>query len=361
MKQRKHKRFFILFLFILLACTLGYKTKAYAAKAYFSVEKFTIGQGYLVEPVEVEIKDNEPASTVTERVLKQAGYTCQIGSAMGWYLAGINKADNGNSSVPICIQNMAEDAPKTGDLLPAREKNNYYPGLYEFSYSANAGWMFFINNKDMPVGAANFYLKDGDVVRLRFTLYGIGADLGNGRTGSLSLPNLDAITKRMAVYNANRKICDAKGYASVYASAKSIVTNMDSTPTQVEQAYAKLPTEAQMIQWAAEQAAKEKAEADRQKYTPAKTKIKKITSKKKQAKLTWKKITGATGYEIQMSKKKASGFKKIATIKKAKTVTYTKKKLKSRKTMYFRVRAYRKVGKITYYGAYSAVKKIKIK
>ena len=163
--------------------------------------------------------------------------------------------------------------------------------------------MFFINNKDMPVGAANFYLKDGDVVRLRFTLYGIGADLGNGRTGSLSLPNLDAITKRMAVYNANRKICDAKGYASVYASAKSIVTNMDSTPTQVEQAYAKLPTEAQMIQWAAEQAAKEKAEADRKKYTPAKTKIKKITSKKKQAKLTWKKITGATGYEIEMSKK----------------------------------------------------------
>lgn len=104
-----------------------------------------------------------------------------------------------------------------------------------------------------------------------------------------------------------------------------------------------------------------KKEAEKKKHTPAKAKITKITSKKKQVKLTWKKILSASGYEIEMSKKKASGFKKIATIKKAKTVNYTKKKLKPKKTMYFRVRAYRKVGNTTYYGAYSAVKKIKIK
>ncbi len=361
MNQKKHKTFFILSLFILLVCSLGYKTKASAAKVYFSVEKFTIGQGYIVEPVEVEIKDNEPVSTVTERVLKQARYNYSIGSSMGWYLAGIDNADSGKGSIPKCIQDMAEDAPKTEDLLPAEEKNASYPGLYESSYSSTAGWMFFPNNQDMPVGAANYFLKDGDVVRLRFTLYGLGADLGNGRAGSLSLPNLDSITKRMAVYNANRKICDAKGYAPVYESVKSIVTNMDSTLKEVEQAYAKLPTEVQIRKWAAEQAAKEKAEADKKRYTPAKVKITKIISKKKLAKLTWKKIASASGYEIWMSAKKASGFKRIATIKKAKTVTYTKKKLKSKKTMYFRVRAYRKVGKTKYYGAFSAVKKKKIK
>ncbi len=258
---------------------------------------------------------------------------------------------------------MAEDAPRTEDLVPAKEKNMDFPGLYEFSYSQTAGWMFFVNNKDMPVGAANYHLRDGDVVRLRFTLYSkdrYGEDLGSGENG-LALPNLDAVTRRMAVYNSNRKACDAKGYAPVYKSVKAVVTNMDSTPQEVQQAYAKLPTEVKMRQWGAELAEKEKAAADKKKYTPSKAKITKITSKKKLAKLTWKKISGVSGYEIQMSKKKASGFKKVATIKKAATVTYTKKKLKSKKTMYFRVRAYRKVGKTTYYGAYSTVKKIKIK
>lgn len=104
-----------------------------------------------------------------------------------------------------------------------------------------------------------------------------------------------------------------------------------------------------------------KKEQEKKKYTPAKAKITKIISGKKQAKLTWKKIASASGYEIEMSSKKASGFKKIATIKKAKTVTYTKKKLKSGKTMYFRIRAYRSVGKTTYYGAYSTAKKVKIR
>lgn len=104
-----------------------------------------------------------------------------------------------------------------------------------------------------------------------------------------------------------------------------------------------------------------KKEAEVKKYTPAKVKISKISSKKKKVRLTWKKITSASGYEIQMSSKKSSGFKKVALIKMAKTTTYTKKKLKSKKTMYFRVRAYRTVGKTTYYGAYSAVKKVKVK
>ena len=99
----------------------------------------------------------------------------------------------------------------------------------------------------------------------------------------------------------------------------------------------------------------------KKKYTPAKVKITRITPGKKKVKLTWKKINKATGYQVQMSTKKSSGYKKIATIKKAKTVTYTKKKLKSKKTMYFRIRAYRKVGKVTYYGPYSAVKKAKVK
>ena len=62
-----------------------------------------------------------------------------------------------------------------------------------------------------------------------------------------------------------------------------------------------------------------------------------------------------------MSTKKNSGYKKVATVKNGKKVTYTKKSLKGKKTYYFKIKAYKKVGKTTYRSAYSAVKKVKVK
>lgn len=221
------------------------------SKVYYSVEKFTIGQGYLVEPTEIAITEGEALSTVTERLLKKNGFTwsSEITSSYGWYLEGIDNADTGDGYVPQCIQNMGPDAPRDEDILPAKEKNGRdYPGLYAYSYTMYSGWMFYPNNQDKSVGAGYYSLKDGDVIRLRFTLYGIGADLDNGREGSLSLPNLDAVTKRMAVYNANKKACDAKGYASAYTTVKAVVTNMDSTKEEIEEVYKLLPEESQMEQ-----------------------------------------------------------------------------------------------------------------
>lgn len=82
---------------------------------------------------------------------------------------------------------------------------------------------------------------------------------------------------------------------------------------------------------------------------------------KKAAKLTWYSYRDASGYQIQMSTKKTSGFKKVATIKKGSTVSYTKKNLTKGKTYYFRVRAYTKYKGKTYYSGWSDVKKVKIR
>ena len=48
--------------------------------------------------------------------------------------------------------------------------------------------------------------------------------------------------------------------------------------------------------------------------------------------------------------KKNSGYKKVKTITKNKTVTYKAGKLKKKKTYYFKIRTYRKAGGTTYYG-----------
>ncbi len=93
---------------------------------------------------------------------------------------------------------------------------------------------------------------------------------------------------------------------------------------------------------------------------PAKVKSIKATNKKKgKTVVSFKKVTGAAGYQIQYAKnKKFTKGKKSKTTKKTK---YTIKKLTKKKTYYFRVRAYKLVNGTKKYGKWSAVKKLKIK
>lgn len=101
----------------------------------------------------------------------------------------------------------------------------------------------------------------------------------------------------------------------------------------------------------------------------AKKKLKKVTissvksTKSKQATVNWKKVTDTTGYivEYSTSKKFTKKTTKKVTIKKAKTLKTTLKKLKSGKKYYIRIRAYKTVGKKTVYGAYRSVKTVKVK
>lgn len=91
---------------------------------------------------------------------------------------------------------------------------------------------------------------------------------------------------------------------------------------------------------------------------PAKVKISVKNIKKKKVKVTLKKVSGATGYQIFYStKKNMKGAKSVKT----KKLSYTIKKLKKKKTYYIRARAYKKAGSVIKYGKYSAKKKIKIK
>ncbi|MCR5704326.1 MAG: hypothetical protein K6G85_06855, partial [Eubacterium sp.] len=82
---------------------------------------------------------------------------------------------------------------------------------------------------------------------------------------------------------------------------------------------------------------------------------------KKKVTIRWKKLKGAAGYQVQMSKKKKKGFKTIATIKSGSKVKYVKKKLKRKKKYFFRVRAFVYSGSTKIYGKWSKVKNAKVK
>lgn len=81
----------------------------------------------------------------------------------------------------------------------------------------------------------------------------------------------------------------------------------------------------------------------------------------KKMKVSWKKDTSVTGYQIQYSTNKNFKSAKTITVKKAKTTSATISKLKSKKKYYVRVRAYKTVSKTTFYGSWSSAKNVKVR
>jgi len=95
------------------------------------------------------------------------------------------------------------------------------------------------------------------------------------------------------------------------------------------------------------------------KITPAKVKVKKVAREAKgtKAKISLKKVKGATGYVVKISTSKK--LKKKTTItKNVKLTTFSLKKLKKNKKYYIKVRAVRKTGKTKVYGLWSKPKRI---
>lgn len=74
----------------------------------------------------------------------------------------------------------------------------------------------------------------------------------------------------------------------------------------------------------------------------------------------WSAVT-ATGYEIYMATGKDGQYKKIKTVTKSTTTSYTKSSLKSGTTYSFIVRAYKTVGDTKLYGDFSKVKYANVK
>ena len=94
---------------------------------------------------------------------------------------------------------------------------------------------------------------------------------------------------------------------------------------------------------------------------PSKPALKVANVNETKLKLTWGEISGASGYVIQRSTKKTSGFKTVKTITKGVTVSYTDTKLTLGKTYYYRIRAYRTVSGKRVYSSYSSTKSLQVK
>lgn len=87
---------------------------------------------------------------------------------------------------------------------------------------------------------------------------------------------------------------------------------------------------------------------------PGKAGFERVRKKGSKIKFTVKKQSNVTGYQIYVKRKKGGSYKKYKTIKASKrTFTVSKAYYKKHR---FKVRAYKKIGRKIYYGAFSNTK-----
>ena len=94
---------------------------------------------------------------------------------------------------------------------------------------------------------------------------------------------------------------------------------------------------------------------------PAIPKVTVTTVKAKQAVISWKRVSRASGYVIYRSTSKKGTYSKVKTITSGSTVSYTNTKLTSNKKYYYKVRAYKTLNGKNVYSSYSAAKSVTIK
>lgn len=249
------------FLAILIICLIGLGSltgfpvtaKAQGASVVISVEKFSLGKGWIVEPDVVPITENETVASVLTRYMEEQGYPLVVkkNSSYGWYLVGIENADDGGAlNIPSFIRDKAK---KDGYTLTNDLTNTYAPTLQEFSYSSEkagtttSGWIYSVNDEIPSYTMDSYKLKNNDVVRLQFTLYGTGLDISGKEQGTTLYTRADKtalLTKLAYINQAPDAWLLTDSDKEAYEQACKVAQKLNATKTEVENAVNALPQNA---------------------------------------------------------------------------------------------------------------------
>ena len=174
------RKYVILFLLVLgvslFGKTASVRAEDTAAKGQIvmSVEKATIGQGYIMEPQYVDFYEGDTLATITLRQLTRIGrhynYDGRIQS--GFYLSEISDPGRDPIQVPEYIQN---DMRKMGITLYQTDFTPEYLG--EKDYSRQSGWIYDYNGVQPNVSSCDITPRNGDVLQWKFTMVALGHDV----------------------------------------------------------------------------------------------------------------------------------------------------------------------------------------
>jgi hypothetical protein len=202
------------------------------------VEANTLGLGFLVKPTLTDISPGENAASVIERLLAENGFaSSHSGSAeSGYYLTGISPVDQTAVAIPDFITLEADE-----DDINYDDRTDLT--LRSYDYYDMSGWMFTINDAFSQVGASDCILEPNDVLRLQFSVYGWGADLGVkdgfGFPNIIDVCDKTELTWRVAELRS-RYDDDALELNESYAAALTALTDAAATQDEVNAALSKL-------------------------------------------------------------------------------------------------------------------------
>ncbi|QUG42376.1 S-layer homology domain-containing protein [Psychrobacillus sp. INOP01] len=202
-----------------------------------SVEKFTLGQGYINEPVRVPFYEGDNVAQVLVNLLGDGNYENMGSVDSSFYLAAIYDPSPREVKVPQYILD------KSGPINERTESN----WLGQFDYTDMSGWMVAVKNDFISRGASDWFPEDGDVIRWQFTVWGYGADLGGGFGGNnyINPANKDVLTAKIAEINSapnKNEILANTNVKSAYDAAYLQLTNMESSQSDVDTALTQLYT-----------------------------------------------------------------------------------------------------------------------
>lgn len=239
MKQIKRKWLYLISTLCLLGACIGLGgVSAKADSIILSVERFSVGGDFIIEPTEVEIQENEKYSSVIPRAIDATGTYQAVSkdSSMGYYMQGINGAQC-ELNVPSCVKDILS---KKGETI-GNNKHTDVKGLYEFDYTKSSGWMYTVNDQYVD-GMSSVTAHDGDVVRVMYTL-ALGADLFGKETsygGAVYYPVADKteLLRLMAEANTAPKWWNNGGedFTNAYQTAKKVMAKMNADESTVDSA-----------------------------------------------------------------------------------------------------------------------------
>ena len=208
-------------------------TPAATNETVISVEKGTLGQGYIIEPTAVTLQSGDTVKTVTERVLEANSRSALTRTeGYGYYIAGISDPDRGAISIPAFVQQMITAKDLKVNINDIKEPQY----LNEFDYTTQSGWMYCVNNVYPEVGAASTKLNSGDVIRWQFTMVGQGQDLkeGDPSISANEKLNRDNLYKTMAYIHKTSELMNRADIRTAYANCINVLGNLTSKKSDLK-------------------------------------------------------------------------------------------------------------------------------
>lgn len=159
-------------------------------EVYLAIDDFILGndiEDFILPPKKIKTTNK---TSVAKTIVKEIGGMIKYSGSTdsNFYMSALDALAFAPQTIeyeklPKCFKTVVESGkalPKFEQTDTDMEIKNTGGWLGEFDYTSMSGWLYSVNGKYPNVGMSDYILSDGDVIRLTFTLWGWGADVGGG-------------------------------------------------------------------------------------------------------------------------------------------------------------------------------------